>query len=164
MATIVIDTTNYASYASVDEADAYLKAASHAANWEAATLLQKQQALVTATRLFDRQSWLPTYNTFALRLAVASIVEATIELALALIDGETVQSASTTGSDIASMSAGSVSISFRRMASGQVATRFPLIVQELLRAYLEGAGVGSYVSVSGVDAESIFPLSLGVRA
>jgi len=80
-------------------------------------------------------------------------------LALALMDGSDVQNFSTTAERIRSMSAGSVSITNYRGVD--IATRFPQIVQELLRGYLgSGSGTGGAAKVYGVDGETTFPIEL----
>lgn len=160
MESVAIGSANYDSYVSLSEADLYMDAAAHGGNWRAADEPTKSRALVTSTRTLDRQSWKEEYNTQALRFAVANIKTACIELALAIVEGSEVQNLATTEDTLRSMTAGSVSITNARATSIQP-TRFPLIVQELLRDYLGGTSDGMYAQVTGADEETIFPLETG---
>ena len=146
MATIVRD-ASYTVYADVGTADIYLEAATHAATWRAASDDDKERALITATRILDRQLWATGYTTFADRAVVANIVDASCEMALALIDGSDLQNEQVSEQEIASMSAGAVSLSYFRSAGG-AAYRFSVIITELLRGYLESSSDAS--SMAGV--------------
>lgn len=146
-------------YADQDTATTYATGATHGTTFLALDDDGKGRALVTAGRVLDRQNWADGYTTFEERSVVQNIIDACIELAMALVDGSEVQTKPNTASDIASMSAGSVSMSFRRGIYD--ATRFPLPVQELLRDYLAGAGAAFTAKSTGVDAETIFPIDLG---
>jgi hypothetical protein len=160
MDSVAIDSQDYDVYADITTADLYLNAASHAASWRALTDdVDKARYLVTATRLLDRQTWLDTYNTQALRFAETAIINASIELALALLDGSTVQDRQTNAERIKAMTAGSVSITNFRGVDDP--TRFPQIVQELLAPYLGGSSSTLGVAVAeGVDTETVFPSAL----
>lgn len=158
-------------YASLAETDAYMENAFHADAWRASTDELKERAIVTATRIFNRQRWLGEKTDPAQELAwprtgtglagvsdtviPQDIIYGMMELALALVDGSEVQTEQNTSQKIASLSAGSVSISFFRGAEGAV-LRWPLIIWELIRDYLEGSasGIGGII-VSGVDGESV---------
>lgn len=154
MPEVDISGNEYTVYADVDAADEYLAASTHAANWTAATDDEKAQALVTATRLLDRQRWKDEYDTFEERVEVEKIVWASIELALALLDGTAVQTDANTSQKIESLRAGSVAISYFRGAEGSV-KRFPLIVHELIRDYLIGSSLALSGVATGVDGETI---------
>lgn len=157
MSTVQIGSHPYETYADVSEADLYLDAASHAAAWRADDVDAdtKARLLVTATRILDRQTWRDEYNTFELRAAQPNIVNASIELALALLDGSEVQNTQTGVERIRSITAGPVSITnFRGIDEP---SRFPQIVQELLRGYLNAGGTLGPV-VSGVDDLTTFPI------
>lgn len=149
---VSLDSGDYSVYADVDAADEYLGATTHATTWQALTDDDvKGQALVTATRLLDRQRWRGKKTDPAQPLAwprtdtgVAGVVDdeipqditsASIELASALIDGSDVQNVQNTSQKIQALRAGSVSITYFRGAEGQP-IRFPMIVWELLRDYL----------------------------
>lgn len=179
---VEIGSANYDVYADLSTADLYLDAALHADNWRAADVDSQARALVTATRVLDRQRWkgekvvadqplsFPRTDMAItpeplLRAAddiPLDIINASIELALALVDGLEVQNNQTTNERIRSMSAGSVSISFSRTVAGEVSLRFPLIIHELIRRYLAGGDSSFMAKATGVDAESIFPLDLGL--
>lgn len=172
MSTITIDAVDYPVYADVTEADTYLAAAIHADSWATVVLLDKQRALVTATRILDRQKWAGAPTADPQDLAwprtgledrngnpldedtiPEEVQEASIELALALVDGSDAQNAQTTESLIRRLAAGSVSIEYVRAAFSDP-TRFPTIVMELIGRWLAGSG-GSFVGVAtGVCGEA----------
>ena len=162
MEQVAIGSQNYDSYASEAAADLYLDAAMHATNWWVAEEATKARALVTATRILDRQIWRDEYNTQALRIAEPNIVTAAIELALVLVDGTDIQNQQTTEDLVRSMSAGSVSITFVR--GSVIATRFNQIVQELLAGYLGGSNASLYAKSFGTEEETAFPIDLGFTA
>lgn len=159
--TVSLD-SDFTVYASIDTADTYMDAAIHGDLWRAATDDTKGRALVTSTRLLDRQLWKAAYNTYALRLAVPAIVSASIEIALALIQGSPVQDSSTMIEKVKELAAGSVRIiNFRGV---EIPVRFPQIVQELLGPYLAGSEGSLFGKASGVDGLTIFPVDLGFSA
>lgn len=161
MKTVDIGAESYSTYADEDDADAYLGASLHAGTtWSGASATTKTQALVTATRILDRQKWSSSYTTQALRFAVANIVSASIEMALALVDGSDFQSEQSTGQKLQSIRAGSVSLSYFRGAEG-TPHRFPLIVHELLRDYLAGSDLTLAGVATGVSATSVTGNDLG---
>lgn len=165
---------DYEVYADLAMADAYMEFAFHGDTWRALTGTtgddSKERALVTATRLLNRQLWLgqlavagqelawPRINTgvegVTDTVIPPDIVTAAIEIALALVDGSEVQNEQNTGQKIQSLQAGSVGITFFRGAEG-VALRFPLIVWELIKKYLTGASAIAGIIVSGTDGESV---------
>lgn len=139
MQDVLIGSATYQSYASLSYADEYLAAALHAdADWSDATDDSKGRALVTMTRILDRQRWASGYATQAERAAVDGIVTACIEGALALLAGSDFQSEQSTAQKLESLRAGSVTLTYFRGAEG-VPHRFPQIVHELLRDYLAGS-------------------------
>jgi hypothetical protein len=157
---IIIDSFAFDSYRTVAQADAYFAGAFHAANWEAATDLNKAQALITATRLMDRQRWKAAYDTQAERLAVQKILDACCEIALALIDGGEIQTSQTTAQTLQTIKAGSVSLTYFRGAEGS-AHRFPTIINELLRDYLAGSGLVVSGVSTGTGGTSVTETDLG---
>lgn len=182
MATVTIGDQSsqpFAVYADVADADLYLSAALHAANWRAATDETKAMALVTATRILDRQRWKgdktdddqplswPRKSTGLAGVEddviPQAIIDASIEIASALVDGTDIQNEQNTSQKIQSLRAGSVALTFFRGAEG-TANRFPLIVQELLSLYLIG-GSGSFggVITSGTDGESVTRNDFGLN-
>jgi hypothetical protein len=177
MPTVEIGSAPYEVYADVATADEYLEAQISATTWRAETdVNQKARALVSATRLIDRQSWqgerTDSYQVLDFPRtgltycdndeAVPSetvpqeVVDATIELAnVLLVDPTAAQETVNTDSLIQSLRAGSVSISYFRAA--ELGNRFPLIVQELLGCWLSSRTTGAEGSIAtGVDGESAF--------
>ena len=151
MKTIDIGADSYLAYADVEDADTYLGAAFHAGtDWSGASETSKGQALVTATRILDRQRWADAYDTQAEREVVGDIVNASIEMALSLIQGSDVQTAQSTGQALQSIRAGSVALTYFRGAEGKP-HRFPTIVNELLRDYLAGADFSIGMTATGAD-------------
>lgn len=170
--TVTINSQQFSVYASLSQAAQYLLAVFGADAWFALTPDQQGQALVTATRLMDRQCWQGTRTTDSqelewprtgisgvYELAVpGDIVNGTIELAFAISGGsEVVNNATPQAQTLQTVKAGSVSLTYFRGAEGVLAAnRFPLPVQEYVRKYLCGAagltlGAKSY----GTDGESI---------
>jgi hypothetical protein len=163
MAEVDIGAETFTTYADVDTADAYLTGSIHAGtDWSGATTDNKGRALVTATRILDRQRWLAAYDTFAERSVVQNIIDASIEMALALVQGSGLQTDQSTAQQLQSIKAGSVSLTYFRGAEG-VPLRFPLIVWELLRDYLVGTGTGTALlpKATGVDGQSVTAQTFG---
>lgn len=154
MEAIIIDSAAYDSYRTVAQADEYLAASLHAGtDWSGSTDTTKGQALVTATRILDRQKWRADYDTQAERLAVQAILDACCEMALALVQGSDFQSEQTTTQKLQTIKAGSVSLTYFRGAEGRP-HRFPTIVNELLRDYLAGSDATSYGKSFGTGGTS----------
>lgn len=181
--TVTIGSQPYTVFADLASANLYMEAAFQGDTWRAAIDDNKKRALVTSTRVLDRQNWLgdkfdvnqehafPRTNMGitglddSLGVTPDEIVAGSIELALALMDGSEVQDNRTTAERVRSISAGSVSISnFRGVDSflGSIAPRFPLIVQELIGTYLAGSDSGFGVAkATGTDTCSVFPGNYG---
>lgn len=157
------------SYATVAEADTYLENSVRAAtNWDSLDEDSKSRALITATDLLDRQTWVGTRTNDAPTqtrawprtgvqdcegLAVDSsavpegIVNATIELAYELSQDASVETSKGTGSNVKSAKAGSAQVVFFRPGdsdgSGGPGDPFPFSVMGLVRCFLGGSlGVG----------------------
>lgn len=180
METVTINSQQYDSYASISQAAAYLMSIFGYDAWFLLTPDQQGQALVTATRLMDRQCWLGRRSTDSQPLewprtgtgvdgvtdftVPGDIVNGTIELAFAIITGSTVLSSATPGAQtLQQIKAGSVSLTYFRGAEGVLAiNRFPLAVQEYVKKYGCGAGglVGGAKSF-GTDGCSITNDDLG---
>lgn len=155
MAEVDVGSETHTTYADVDAADEYLSGSLHAGTtWDDASEANKGKALVTATRILDRQRWKSGYETFAARLAVTGIVNASIEMALALLDGADFQSEQSTAQKLTSIRAGSVSLTYALGTEGPP-HRFPLIVHELLRDYLAGADLTIAPVATGVSGTSV---------
>jgi hypothetical protein len=154
MEVVTIDSLAFDAYADVAYADEYLAASLHAGtDWSGATDTTKGQALVTMTRILDRQRWRDAYATQALREGVAAIQDACVEGALALVQGSDLQTAESTAQKLSSIRAGSVALTYFRGAEGRP-HRFPTIVYELLRDYVAGASMVVQGVATGVDGTS----------
>jgi hypothetical protein len=164
--TVSIGSDDYPSYADLDTADTYLAASVTVANWSTASDDNKGKALVSATRLLDRQLWAVGYTTFDLRLAVPAIVSACCELAGMFIDGSTDPlTSSSTVQTIKDLKAGSVQISYFRIDPA-LAARFPTIIQELVGPYLAGSAAFASVAtgyIGGTDQCSAFDSTYGLN-
>lgn len=167
------DPVNANSFVSAADADAYFTDAIHAADWTAANSTTKDQALVTATRILDRQQWKGTKVSTSQPLtwprdgvtdregnAVANndipiqIREATYELGLALIQDLAVQTKPNTFNDIRSVQAGTARVEFA--ITRRDITRFPQIIQELVSQFLSASGSSLVGLASGTDETSTF--------
>lgn len=152
----------------VQDADDYFGGRLGAASWTAATTLTKQQAIISAARFMDRRgNWTGVQTDAATPQALdwprdsatcsgTAVTDGTIpdniahgefELALALIEDESIQDSSTSGgSNLKRAKAGSAEVEFFSPTLGRGATvgetQFPTVVQELVGCYLEGASGG----------------------
>ena len=155
MATIVIGSNSYSSYASVAEADAYLAASINYATWTALTTDDKGRFLITASRFLDTITWQSTCLPLTTQ---ANIVTATIliaeQLALgnfALIGGAPIDD------DVKRYKAGSVELEYQSkpwfITRNQWAN-MPVAIFNLLRPCLQlTTGVGG-ASSFGTDADA----------
>lgn len=174
VSTITISAITYDVYAltsnPVADADGYMAANADAAEWVAATTLQKQQAIITAKRAIDRESWSgevlvdgqankwprtgATNNGTAVDDGTPDdIVIGEFELALSILKDKSVLLKNSTASNVSSVKAGSAQVSFFYPLPGS-ASRWPLPVNDLLAGYLGGAASGvdlmtPYVGGSG---------------
>jgi len=152
------------SYATVAEADAYLDDSLVAGlTWVAVDPDSKSRALLTATRIIEKQCWQgsptdesPTQTTQWPRTGVMDkygnaidsatvpdqIVSATIELAFELSQDSTGETSGGTGSNNKKLQAGSASIEFFRPSGGPNGAgseyRFNPHIQELIGQFLDG--------------------------
>lgn len=175
MPTVTISATNYDVYADTTTATSYVTAmiGGDATSWLAATADDKARTLVSATRMLDRQDWSGTKTDSAQALdwprtgvvdadgiAVDSatvpdaVVDASIELAVALLANPDLQAAQSGGKSVRRVDAKGVSVEFFAPESFG---RFPTVVQELVGAFLSAnaSGVGVPV-VSGATSCSTF--------
>lgn len=162
------------SYIDVTDADTYFDDAIHASAWEDSTSDIKAKALVTATRMMDRQDWngtkyqdAPTQvldwprsglfdsegNALSETVVPQEILDATCELALALVQNSGLQDSTNTGNNIKRLKAGSVELEYIRGTSG---SRFPTIIDELVGLWLAGSPNYSGPFIYGADNESDF--------
>lgn len=162
-------------YADLNEADEYLTGVLNSSTWFAATEDTRKQALVTATRMFERQCWRGERTGFSGQnlqwprtgtgidgvvddAIPQDIIDGSIELAFALFGGSSAQTNPTPGAqNIAEIKAGSVAITYFRDAEAQLLrnARFPLPVQELVGKYMCGASVSLGIEAFGTDGESV---------
>lgn len=142
------------TYISVADATTYLSMSINGAAWTAASTQLKEQALVTATRMLDRQRWVGTKTDSAQALdwprtgvyneegdlldpdvVPQFILDATCELALALILKPSLMNEYDANTNIKRLKAGSAEIEFFK---GEWNGRFPAVIQELVGFYLTG--------------------------
>lgn len=160
MVTIVIAGINYESYLSLQDADDFLGGdLTLNALWLAVPEAARSQALVTATRWTDQQTWQGERVSQAQALdwprtgvsveghdvSSASIPQDILDgvatLAALLVEDNAILESSTTGSNIKLVVAGSAEVEFFRSTSG---TKFPDQVQRYIGAYLEAFGELTY--------------------
>ena len=119
MATLTIGTETFTVYATVATADAYLTANIDFALWDANSDDDKGRFLVSATRLLDQQIWLDDYDTVSEREVVTNIINASIELANYLSNGNTgILGLSEKEAEAKRLKAGSAEIENYRILSG----------------------------------------------
>lgn len=158
--TVEIDGELFPVYATVEDADAYMKGVFSNETWFDLTTDDEMKArlLITATRIFDRQCWLGESAALSgqqlawPRTGITDVAEdqvpvniqyGCIELANLILTGSDVESNVQPGvQTIQSLRAGSVGMTFFRDAENPYtkAARFPTVVQELVGRYLANAG------------------------
>lgn len=159
--TVTLGVAIYDVYASQATADAYLAADVTAASWATATNDQKAQALVSSTRLLNRQTWQgtatdtmawPRTGTTDDAQAYADVIEASILIAASLIDGTDVITSN--GVNLQRrLKAGSVEIENFRQDPFSV-SRWPMAVGELVNKWLDGGVSVGLGYASGTDQTS----------
>ncbi len=177
MATVTILGVEYDTYATVAEADDYLEADFTATVWRAETDDdEKARALVTATRLLDRQIWpgekadeaqplawprmgVTGYDDYEIPQAV---IDACCLLAKYIHEGSTVETSVSTANNTRRLKAGSAEIEyFFPLANG---TRLPLPVQELLAGLLGGGSAISAAQSFGTDGTPVAGENFGLSS
>lgn len=175
--TIVIDSINYTSYASLVQADAYLAVDPvRKATWEALTDDQKGQNLVAATRRLDLLTWQGTKTggssqankwprtglSFPDGTAVSTtevpqeVEDSTILLAGSVAITAAAADSGTSSKGIKTLKAGSVNLTFfnaRGVKPLQDETAYQLVLL-FLETAVAGGDVGP--QASGTDGESSF--------
>lgn len=164
------------SYASRADADAYFADSLRGATWSALIDQTKDQALVEATRVFERQAWagqkeVPTQDLQFPRIGLTDcqgnsvtaadslelISEAQFEYALFLQQNPNgLNTSDATGTNIRRQRAGSAEIEFFKSTAG---TRFPVIIQDIVGCFLAGSQVLATIGAafaSGTNEESSF--------
>lgn len=164
------------SYATITEANDYLDNSVRATSWETALDDDKARALITATRLIDKQCLVgdQTDPDQPLHFPATGVVDhegdevpddevplwityATIELAFELTVNAALESSANTGSNTKRLKAGSVEIEKFRpgdVLGSKGVKRFPTVVQEYLAPFLT-KGAGS-AEAFGSDQQSQF--------
>ena len=165
----------------VQDADDYFAARIDVAEWDAAVTLGKQQAIITAARMIDRQIWsgdktvTAQFNDWPRDSATCrgtAVTDGTIpddiaygefELALALLKDADVQNNSSAGSNVRRAKAGSAEVEFFAPTTNTSSdTRFPTVVHELIGCYMEGNAAttaqpyGQGSTEDAADQESTF--------
>lgn len=170
ISTITIDTVVYSVYAltadPVQDSDDYL-AVKIGSTWSTATTLQKQQALISASRFMDRAVLWSGDKTSAAQPrewprdgavdgcngdeAVAdgttpdAIALGEFELADSLFLDSTIQTGTGTGSNVKKVKAGSAEVVFFTGTSGtSEETRLPTQVNDLVSCFIEGSEVAGF--------------------
>jgi hypothetical protein len=162
--TIVVGTNSYVTRA---EADARLEQGLGQALWFALSGVQRDQHLVEAFQLIERQRYRGTrtggaaqltqfprdgvtscdgYDESGVTPAPVAVKEAQVLLALELARDPGVATAAGVGSNVRRAKAGSAEVEFfasARNSAGLDAERFPTPVQELLRCYLARGGAAT---------------------
>lgn len=170
--TLVVGTNSYISAAN---SDTYFSVSLRAETWDGYDTELKEKALITATRMMDRQTWQGAktssgqalewprsgvYDKYGNSVDSASvpvaITNATCELAFSLLSDPAVETNSNTSKNIKSVKAGPTGVSYFRPTRGG---RFPTIIQELIGQYLGSYGGISAPAVTGNDGESSFDCS-----
>lgn len=174
MATVTIGSTTYDVYQDVASADEYFNASSRFDDWDSLTDDEKARALVSSTRLIDRQSWKGEKVSDAQALqfprtgvtncagedvepadTLAKAEEASLLLALDISDGLPVETSGSTENQVQTLKAGSVMITNFRAPIGS-GERFPQPTMELIGCFFTGASAGNIgLSLSyGTDGEA----------
>lgn len=158
------------SYITVANANTYFASSLSNDDWSALDDDTKERALITATRMIDRQIWSGAKTSDAQALqwprtgvidsygndvssgsVPQAIIDATCELALAIYQDPTIQTTKSTSTNTKRVKAGSAEVEFFRP---QKIGRFPTLVQELIGQFLGGANALPTPYASGTDYSS----------
>lgn len=169
--TLVVGTNTYVTRA---EANTYLgDSFAWATNWDALLDEQKDQCLLSAFRLLEKQSWAgesvggtpffpadgvtDCYGEEIDNSTVPPDIEAAqIELAYAISQNADLETLTTTDDPTRRLQAGSASIEFFNRDGSVTPARFPGNVMELIKCYLASSTGGTGIEAIGADGESIF--------
>lgn len=157
-------------YISRADAVTYFTDLIHSADFIGADDTVKDQALVTATKMLDRQEWVgsetadpqdldwprtgvsdPEGNPVASDAVPQFILDATCELGLALIQDLSVQTNTDTSENTKSLKAGSAEIHYFK---GKTGPRFPTIIHELIGHYLLSSSAYTSPYYGATEAET----------
>ena len=159
------------SYGTRAEADAYFDDSIRQASWDAFSTSQKDQGLIEATRILERQQWSGTKEVPSqdLHFPATGIIdcsgtalsaaesldvmqEAQYEYALALLSDPTlIDNRDATGSNIKKLEASTAKITYFKSPTG---TRFPLPVTDLIKCFFAGSGSSTQGSFVSGDTDS----------
>ena len=181
MATITISGNDYTTYSNLADADDYFIGSTDYTTWDGYTDLEKERALISATRLIDRQPWQGSKDDEDQTLdfprtgltcngsdvtaddSLELAVEASQLLALDLLTGATDTSTNTNESLTKRLKADTVEIEYFR-ADPSAITRFSSDVMELIGCFLSSAVPLSSSIATGTDGTALdddFSLSKG---
>lgn len=174
---ISVSSNLYDVYADNHDVDNYLLAKFGTTAWFAATEDEQAQAIVSATRLLDKQCWLGDKTSDSQPLAwprtntgVEGVEDNVIpndikfgmaELAFLILTGSNVENNTLPGGQgLQIIKAGSVMLQYFRDAQGlmEQQARFPPVVQEYIARYLCGTGILTGVATgvtTGTERESV---------
>ena len=167
---LIVGTNTYINEA---DADTYFTYALHSAEWDAATTATKEKALVTATRMIDRQAWQGSRYADPQDLAFprtdlvdldgeevdeitvpTAVLNATCELGMAMIASAAVQTVADTAEAWKRVEAGPVKAERFDNQQAGAASRFPTIIDELIGHWLAGQGAGCGAEAFGTCEET----------
>lgn len=160
------------SYVTLAEAESYFEDSVKFEDWAAYGDEIKNRALVTATRLMERQVWKGEKTSSGQSLAfprsgltdrqggtvddssIPDVVKnAQCELALALLEDSAVEGQNNAGSNIRSVRAGPTQVDYFRPTGGP---RFPHLVHEMLYPFLSSASETGGPAGTGLSNDSKF--------
>lgn len=172
--TLTVDENTYIDEA---DADAYFDGSLSRDDWSVLDTDVKERALITATRMLDRQKWAGTKtdpdqalawprtgltdrdgNELDSATVPQAIKDAQAELALSLYLDPQVQTNTGTGLNTKRLKAGSAEIEYFRPTRN---ARFPTIIQELVGLYLQGSAALVVPAAYGTDETSSFTSDVG---
>lgn len=164
MGQVTISGVTATVYGSLDGAVLYFNLALGGSGWVAASSTDRQKALVSATRWLNRLGLVDPDTGAAIAPHATdvgvpvAVQEGAYELANAVLVDVEATAATSTGSNVKRVKAGSAEVEFFRATGG---TPLPTVAFQLLRPYLvsqqstgDGDGVGA--CASGTDGESSF--------
>jgi len=173
MATVTIDGNSYEVYDSYDNVNTYLVAAAHATNWRAVSAYDRRLAMVTATRVLDRQPWQGAKTSDAQPIAwprtgvtdkfgaavdsgtiPQTILDGFAELCELQLADVKLQGKTGTVGNVRRVKAGPAEVEF--FDSRFDSTRFPQAVHELVGQFLSSAATELGITVTGTSVESSF--------
>jgi hypothetical protein len=168
---LVVGTNTYVTRA---QANTYLgDSFAWATNWDALLDTQKDQALLSAFRLLEKQDWEGTPTTATAHFPAEGVTDclgtaivpptvppdieaAQIELAYAISQNPDLEDAVTTDDNTRRLQAGSASIEFFNRDGSLIPTRFPGNVMELIKCYLRSSSASCGPEAIGATGESLF--------